>query len=164
MENTIGVLIILIIILSILLIIAIAWLLCWKRKHDEAIKAWCTESDSKDEQIIKLEEELKIYKDMGRVIKVEKVVMQPKEFEIKYALHGNFIDDSEMFKKVCLREVARYMAEELEKDPYLYTMCFEQSPIKFHEFVRIKFRLLPYSEGVTWNDIFKEEKNERNGM
>lgn len=64
MENTIGILIILIIVLSILLIIAIVWLLGWKRKHDEAIKAWCIESNSKDEQIFKLQEEIKEMKEV----------------------------------------------------------------------------------------------------
>lgn len=158
MENTIGILIILIIALSVLLIMAIAWLLGWRSKYNEAIKAWCTESDSKDELILKLQEELKTYKDMERTIKVERVTMQPKEFECKFMLHERFVDDSELFKKVITSEVARYMAEELNKDPYLCKLYFEQNPINFHEWVKIKFRMLPYAEGVVWDDILEEEK------
>ena len=51
MENTIGILIILISGLSVMLITSIAWTFGWKRKHDEAIKAWNTESESKDEHL-----------------------------------------------------------------------------------------------------------------
>ena len=158
MEDAIGILIILLVALSVLLIIAIVWLFGWRSKYNEAIKMWGIESKSKDEQIFKLQEELKTYKDMERVIRVEKVVTQPKEFEFKFVLHERFFDDTELFKKVVTREVARYMAEEFEKDPHLYMLYFEQSPIDFHDWVRIKFRLLPYPEGVVWDDIFKEEK------
>ena len=31
----------------------------WRKRHDEAIEMWIIESDSKDEQIFKLQEELK---------------------------------------------------------------------------------------------------------
>ena len=105
-----------------------------------------------------MQEELKTYKDMERVIKIERVVIEPKEIEFKFMLHERFVDDTELFKKVVTREVARYMGEELERDPYLCKLYFEQNPINFHEWVKIKFRMLPYPEGVVWDDIFKEEK------
>ena len=35
----------------------------WKRKHDEAITAWTIESNNKDKQILKLQEELKNLKE-----------------------------------------------------------------------------------------------------
>ena len=156
--NGIGILIILLVALSVLLIIAIVWLFGWRSKYNEAIKSWGDESDSKDEQIFKLQEELKNYKDMERVIKVERVTIQPRELECKFMLHERFVDDTDLFKKVITSEVARYMAEELNKDPYLCKLYFEQNPINFHEWVKVRFRMLPYAEGVVWDDILKEEK------
>ena len=35
----------------------------WKRKHDEAITTWTIESNNKDKQILKLQEELKNLKE-----------------------------------------------------------------------------------------------------
>ena len=130
----------------------------WHKKHDEAVEMWSIESRRKNEQLIKLQEELKTYKDMERVVKIERVTIQPRELECKFMLHERFVDDTELFKKVITSEVARYMAEELSKDPYLCKVYFEQNPINFHEWVKVRFRMLPYAEGVVWEDIFKEEK------
>lgn len=129
----------------------------WHRKHDEAVAMWKLETRNKNEQILKLQEELKTYKDMERVIKVEKVIMQPREIECKFMLHERFVDDTELFKKVITSEVARYMAEELIKDPYLCKIYHEVN-VYYQESIKVKFRMLPYAEGVVWDDIFKEEK------
>lgn len=129
----------------------------WHNKHDKAVSIWSTACSRKDKQLEKLENELKTYKDMERVVKIERVTIQPKELECKFMLHERFIDDTELFKRVIISEVARYMAEELEKDPYLCKVYFEQNPINFHEWVKVRFRMLPYAEGVVWDDIFKEE-------
>lgn len=155
MNNSIGILIILLVTLSVLLIIASVWLCGWKRKHDEAVKAWCIESDSKDEQILKLQEELKVKESWGRTFKIEKVMIEPKEFKCKFALPERFIDDKELCKKIIVSEVARYLAEEFEKDPYLYTVSTERNYAVLQDFIEIRFRMLPYAEAVTFNDIFE---------
>ena len=130
----------------------------WHNKHDEAVSMWTIESRRKDKQLEKLENELKTYKDMERVIKIEKVIMQPKELECKFMLHERFVDDTELFKKVITSEVARYMAEELEKDPYLCKIYHDRNDYAWREDIKVRFRLLPYAEGVVWEDILKEEK------
>lgn len=123
----------------------------WKRKHDDAVKSWGIESSQKDKQIMKLEDELRSYKDMGRTIKVEKVVVQPRELECKFTMHESFIEDRETFKKIFVSEVARYVAEELENDPCLYKLYFEKSIYNFSENIIAKLRLLPYPEEANWN-------------
>lgn len=130
----------------------------WHNKHDDAVSAWTIESRNKDKQILKLQEELKNYKDMERVIKVERVTMQPRELECKFMLHERFIDDSDLFKKVITSEVARYMAEELNRDPHLCKIYHDRNDYAWREDIKVRFRMLPYAEGVVWDDIFKEEK------
>lgn len=172
MENAIGVLITIISGLSVMLITSIAWNFGWKRKHDEVIKAWCTESeskdemiiekqeeiDSKDEQILKLEEEIKVMESWGHTVKIETVRIEPKEFECKFILHDRFLGDKDLCKRVMISELARYLAEEFEKDPYLYTVFTERSYTVLQDFIKIKFRMLPYAEPASFNDIFGEEK------
>lgn len=134
----------------------------WRKKHDYAVSVWDTECRRKDKLIEKLENELKTYKDMERVIKVERVIMQPREFECKFMLHERFVDDTELFKKVITSEIARYMAEELNKDPYLCKVYHDVTNILkdnyTQEHIKVRFRMLPYDEGVVWDDIFKEEE------
>ena len=130
----------------------------WHNKHDEAVSAWTIESRRKDKQILKLQEELKTYKDMERVVKIERITMQPRELECKFMLHERFVDDAELFKKVITSEVARYMAEELNKDPYLCKVYHERNAYALEEQIKVRFRMLPYAEGVVWDDILKEEK------
>jgi hypothetical protein len=134
----------------------------WHNKHDEAVSAWTIESRRKDKQIEKLENEIKTYKDMERVIKIERVAIQPRELECKFMLHERFVDDTELFKKVITSEVARFLAEELIKDPYLCKVYHDVSYIlrdNYHqENIKVRFRMLPYAEGVVWEDIFKEEE------
>ena len=129
----------------------------WKNKHDKAVSVWSTECSRKDKLIEKLENKLKTYKDMERVIKIEQVHVQPKEFECKFLMHERFLDDSDLCKRVMVSEAARYLAEEFEKDPYLYTISTEQNYINFTDFIKIRFRMLPYAEPASFNDIFKEE-------
>ena len=129
----------------------------WHRKHDEAVDMWTIESRRKDKQLEKLEKELKTYKDNEHVIKIEKLIMQPRELECKFALHERFIEDTELFKKIITTEVARYMAEELNRDPYLCKIFHEKNAFTTQEHIKVRFRMLPYSEEVTWNDILKEE-------
>lgn len=123
----------------------------WHNKHDEAVSMWTIESRRKDKQIEKLENELKTYKDMERVIKVEQVVVQPRELECKFTMHESFIEDRATFKKIFISEVARYVAEELENDPHLYKLYFEKSVYNFSENIIAKLRLLPYPEEADWN-------------
>lgn len=129
----------------------------YRAKHDEAVSAWIIESRNKDEQILKLQEELRTYKGMERVIKVEKVVIQPREIECKFMLHEQFIDGTELFKKVILSEVARYMAEELNHDPYLCKIYHERSNYT-QEYIKVRFRMLPYAEGVVWDDVLNNNR------
>lgn len=129
----------------------------YKVKHDEAINSWTIESRRKDEQILKLQEELKEYKDMERVIKIEKVVMQPREIECKFMLHERFVDDTELFKKVIVSEVARYMAEELNRDPCLCKVYHERNTYT-QEYIKVRFRMLPYAEGVVWDDVLNNNR------
>lgn len=123
----------------------------WKAKHDDAVESWTIESRNKDKLILSLQEELKTYKDARRTIKVEKVVVQPREIECKFTMHESFIEDRETFKKIFASEVARYIAEELEDDPYLYKLYFEKSVYNFSENIIVKLRLLPYPEEANWN-------------
>jgi hypothetical protein len=116
---------------------------------------------NKDEQILKLQEKLRAYKDMERVIKVEKVVMQPKEIECKFMLHERFVDDTELFKKVIVSEIARYMAEELNRDPYLCKVYHERNSYAYdQESIKVRFRMLPYAEGVVWDDVLNDNRGD----
>jgi hypothetical protein len=73
-------------------------------------------------------------------------------------LHERFIDDTELFKKVITSEVARYMAEELTRDPYLCKVYHDRKDYAWREDIKVRFRLLPSAEGVVWDDILEEEK------
>ena len=126
----------------------------WHRKHDDAVSMRAIESWRKDKQIEKLENEIKTYKDMERVVKIEKVVVEPKEYTCKFPVNSEYIDDTELFKKICLGEVSRYMAEEFEKNPYMYKLYFEKNPVQMTETITIRFRLLPYpEEAVQFNNL-----------
>ena len=130
----------------------------WRNKHDEAISSWTIETRRKDEIIEKLENEIKAYENMERVIKIEKVFLEPKEFTCKFSMHERFLDDKDLCKRVMVSEAARYLAEEFKKDPYLYTILTERSYAELRDFVKIRFRMLPYTEPASFEDIFWEEK------
>jgi hypothetical protein len=125
----------------------------WKRESNENLSLYLNTKLALD----KTNEELKTYKDMERVIKIEKVVVQPRELECKFMLHERFVDDTESFKKIIVSETARYIAEEIERDPYLCKVFHSVNSFDCTENIMVHFRLLPYAEGVAWDDIFKEE-------
>lgn len=128
----------------------------WRNKHDEAVHSWLIESCNKDEQILKLQEELK---DMERVVKFESVVSQPIELECKFQVQEELIDHTDLFKRLCVSEAARYLAEEIERQPTLYRLIFEKNPTICCENVRMRFRLLPYPEGAIWDIKEKDAFN-----
>ena len=125
----------------------------WKRKYEKSHERIYAQANMLGEMQKKLEELEK----NQRIVAIEKVVTQPREIECKFMLHERFVDDTELFKKVITSEVARYMAEELNKDPYLCKIYHERN-IPGQENIKVRFRLLPYPEGVVWDDILKEEK------
>lgn len=136
----------------------------WRKRYEVFKTSHYTELEMKDAKLAELENELKTHKDIGHVIKIEKVMLEPKEFECKFLMHERFINDKELCKKLIVSEAARYLAEEFKKDPYLYTVLTERSCSVLHidtneqkDFVKIKFRMLPYAEPASFNDIFKEE-------
>ena len=136
--------------------VSIFWAWEWKRRHDEAVKMWEREKNAKVKRIEYLEQQLEEAKSWQRVIKIEQVHLQPRELECKFMLHERFVDDTELFKKVITSEVARYMAEELTRDPHLCKIYHDMNSY-YQESIKVRFRLLPYAEGVVWEDIFKEE-------
>lgn len=130
----------------------------WRKKHDDAVEMWKLETRNKNEQILKLQEELKTHKDMERVIKIEQVHLQPRELECKFSIHPRFVEDTERFKKILVAETARYIAEEIERDPFLCKVYHSVRPFDCQENIMVHFRLLPYAEGVVWDDLFKKEE------
>ena len=142
--------------------VSIFWTWEWKRRHDETVEMWERESEFKTNKIVELQKQLEEAKSWERVVKIERVALQPRELECKFMLHERFVDDTELFKKVITSEVARYMAEELNKDPHLCKIYHDVTNILSNndaqEQIKVRFRLLPYAEGVVWDDIFKEEE------
>lgn len=130
----------------------------WHNKHDEAVSMWTIESRRKDKQILKLQEELKTYKNMERVVKFESVVSQPIELECKFQTTEELIDHTDLFKRLCVSEAARYLAEEIERQPTLYSLTFEKNPMTCCENVRMRFRFLPYPEGLTFEEYEERRK------
>lgn len=134
----------------------------WHDKYQQLLDTLTTKLTEKDKQIEKLQEELKTYKDMERVIKIEQVHAEPREYTCKFSVLERFIDDTETFKKICISEVSRYMAEELEKDPMAYKVYFEKNAWTESNNVMIMFRLLPYPEGtMSFEEIMDEVKRRK---
>lgn len=130
----------------------------WHDKYQRLSDTLTAKLAEKDKQIEKLENEIKTYKDMERVIKIEQVHLQPRELECKFSIHPRFVEDTERFKKILVAETARYIAEEIERDPYLCKIYHSINAFDCQEGIMVHFRMLPYAEGVVWEDIFKEEK------
>jgi hypothetical protein len=87
--------------------------------------------------------------------------MQPKEIECKFMLHERFVDDTELFKKVIVSEIARYMAEELNRDPYLCKVYHERNSYAYdQESIKVRFRMLPYAEGVVCDDVLNDNRGD----
>lgn len=124
----------------------------WKKKHAEAIEAWSIESAKHDKQIESLQKELKCYKDMGRVIKIEKVIEQPHYLSCKFRIPSETIEHTDTLKRVCIAQASRYLAEELSENPELYRLLFEHDSLDISEQVTMEFRLLPYPPGVSFED------------
>ena len=133
----------------------------WKKRHDDAVESWTIESKNKDDTILQLQDKVDFYEDNQRVIKIEQVHAEPREYCCKFPVHERFIDDTELFKKICISEVSRYMAEELDRDPMAYKLYFEKNAWSGDNTVKIKFRLLPYPEGLTNFDEIIEKTFKR---
>ena len=46
----------------------------------------------------------------------------------------------------------------MDRDPHLCKICHERNHFDCQENIRVRVRMLPYAEGVIWNDILKEEE------
>lgn len=132
-----------------------------KRKHQEAIEMWQLENNAKVKRIEYLEQQLEEAKSCERVIKIEQVHLQPRELECKFSMHPMFVEDTERFKKIIVAETARYIAEEIERDPFLCKVYHSVNTFDCQENIMVHFRMLPYAEGVVWEDLFKKEEEMR---
>ena len=107
-----------------------------------------------DEKNKKLEE----LESWGKVIKIEQVHLEPRELECTFSVMPHFVDDTEMFKRIVISETARYLAEELERDPFLCKIYHSLNAFDCSEKIKVRVRILPYAEGVIWDDILKKEE------
>ena len=148
----------LIVILLIISGVSIFWAWEWKRRHDEAVEMWEQESKIKTDKIVDLQAKLENDERYDRVIKIEQVHLESRELECTFSVIPHFVDDTEMFKRIVISEVARYLAEELERDPYLCTICHSYNSFDCSEKIKVRFRMLPYPEGVIWDDLLKKEE------
>lgn len=145
----------------LMIILVIGWLTAvaiafqcsrWKKKHKDAIESWGTESAEQYQQIESLQKELTLYKGMGRVIKIEKVIEKPHYLSCKFMIPTEAIEHTETLKRVCIVQASRYLAEELSENDNLYRLLFESDGINCSEQVTMEFRLLPYPPGVSFED------------
>lgn len=131
----------------------------WRKKYEVLKATHYTEIEMKDDTITQLKDKLSFYEDNERVIKIEQVHAEPREYTCKFFVHERFIDDTETFKKICISELSRYMAEELEKDSMAYKVFFEKDAWTESNAIKIKFRLLPYLEDMmSFEEIMDEVK------
>lgn len=130
----------------------------WHNKYDEAVELYSNEIDRKNNVIEDLDNQLELYKSNERVIKIEQVHLEPRILECKFSMLPMFVDDTETFKKIIISETARYIAEELERDPYLCKIFHSVNAFDCREDIKVQFRMLPYAEGVIWDDLFKKEE------
>ena len=138
--------------------VSIFWAWEWKRRHDEAVEMWEQESKIKTDKIVELKAKLENDERYDRVIKIEQVHLEPKQLECMFHVNERFVEDTEMFKRIVISETARYLAEELERDPYLCTVCHSYNSFDCSEKIKVRFRMLPYAEGVIWDDLLKKEE------
>lgn len=158
--NSVDVFIILVIYLVLLISTGVFYNLykIEKRKHQDAIDMWQLEKNAKVKRIEYLEQQLEEAKSRERVIKIEQVHLQPRELECKFSMLPMFVEDTERFKKIIISETARYIAEEIERDPYLCKVFHSVNNFDCQENIKVRFRMLPYTEGVVWEDLFKKEE------
>ena len=148
-------------VIAILLIatgVSIFWAWEWKRRHDEAVEMWVQESKIKTDKIVDLQAKLENDERYNRVIKIEQVHLEPRELECTFAVLPMYVEDTETFKKIVISETARYLAEELERDPFLCKIYHSLNAFDCSEKIKVRFRMLPYPEGVVWDDLFKKEE------
>lgn len=158
--NSVDVFIILVIYLVLLISTGVFYNLykIEKRKHQDAIDMWQLEKNTKVKRIEYLEQQLEEAKSWERVIKIEQVHLQPRELECKFSMLPMFVEDTERFKKIIVAETARYIAEEIERDPFLCKVYHSVNTFDCQENIKVRFRMLPYAEGVVWDDLFKKEE------
>lgn len=138
--------------------VSIFWVWEWKSRHNEAVEMWQLEKNAKVKRIEYLEQQLEEAKSWERVIKIEQVHLHPRELECKFSMLPMFVEDTERFKKIIISETARYIAEEIERDPYLCKVFHSVNTFDCQENIMVRFRMLPYPEGVIWEDLFKKEE------
>ena len=148
----------LIVILLIATGVSIFWAWEWKMRHDEAVEMWEQESKIKTDKIVDLQQKLENDERYNRVIKIEQIHLEPRELECTFAVMPHFVEDTETFKKIVISETARYLAEELERDPFLCKIYHSLNTFDCSEKIKVRFRMLPYPEGVIWDDLFKKEE------
>lgn len=124
----------------------------WKRKYDKSLDLRISETNEYEKQIKSLQKEINWYKDMDRVIKIEKVIEQPRYLSCKFRIPSETIEHTDTLKRVCIAQASRYLAEELSEDPELYRLLFESDGLNLSEQVTMEFRLLPYPPGVSFED------------
>ena len=133
----------------------------WKRESDENLNLFLREKEAFDSVKAELEEKNKKLEELeswGKVIKIEQIHVQPRELECKFSMLPMFVEDTERFKKIIVAETARYIAEELERDPFLCKVYHSVNAFDCQEDIKVQFRMLPYPEGVVWEDLFKKEE------
>lgn len=133
----------------------------WSREANENLDLYLKEKKALDvvkAELDKKNEELEAIKEFGRVVKIERFYSQPKEIECRFLTPQMFVEDTETFKKIVISETARYIAEEIEKDPYLCKVFHSVNAFDCRESISVRMRMLPYAEGVVWEDLFKKEK------
>ena len=131
----------------------------YKEWFNKCVEAWKENKELKKE-IESLQKQLEEAKSWQRVIKIEQVHLQPRELECKFSMLPMFVEDTERFKKIIVAETARYIAEEIERDPYLCKVFHSVNTFDCQENIMVRFRMLPYPEGVIWEDLFKKEEDE----
>lgn len=133
----------------------------WKRESNENLNLFLKEKEAFETVKAELDEKNKKLEELeswGRVIKIEQVHLQPRELECKFSMLPMFVEDTERFKKIIVAETARYIAEEIERDPFLCKVYHSVNTFDCQENIKVRFRMLPYAEGVVWEDLFKKEE------
>ena len=133
----------------------------WKRESNENLTLYLNTKFALDSVKAELDEKNKKLEELeswGRVIKIEQVHLQPRELECKFSMLPMFVEDTERFKKIIISETARYIAEEIERDPFLCKVFHRVNTFDCQENIMVRFRMLPYAEGVVWDDLFKKEE------
>lgn len=145
----------------------------YKNKHDDACSTWTFEVNNKNEKIKALqklvdnlqdsitfiEEKLK---EPEKVIKIEKVVMTPKEITCKFEISNRLeLVDADCLKRHAFDVLADYIIREYDEDPTLFNIQHKQDPITLSTHFRLNVRLLPYPEESDTFETLCEEMEEQ---